>query len=101
MKGKTISLSILALALLVTGYIYFFLNRSSAEKDKSREIVTIYLNENFPEESFKITNVAHYPGEGTYIVHVISKDGSIEGNIDVRDGRIITEGVEFSFNTEK
>lgn len=97
MKGKAILLSILVLVLLMSGFIYFFLNGNPAEKDKSREIVTTYLKENYPEESFKITNVAYYPGEGIYIVHVISKDGKTEGNLDVRNGRIITESVEFPF----
>lgn len=64
-------------------------------KEKSREIVSAYLEKNYPEEIFKITNIAYYPSEGTYIVHVISNDGKTEGNIDVRDGKIITEGEEF------
>jgi flagellar basal body-associated protein FliL len=97
MKGKAIFLSVLMVVLLMSGFIYFFFNGNPITKEKSREIVSSYLEENYPEESFKITNIAYYPGEGTYIVHVISADEKIEGNIDVRNGRIITEGGEFPF----
>lgn len=97
MKAKAIFLSIIVIVLLLSGFIYFFFNGNPVTKENSREIVSAYLKENYPEESFKITNIAYYPGEGTYIVHVISKDGKVEGNIDVRDGRIITEGSESPF----
>lgn len=97
MRGKVIFLSIIVFLLLLSGLFYLFFNGNPITREKSREIVTIYLQENYPDESFKITNIAYYPGEGTFIVHVISKDGKIEGNIDVRDGKIITEGAEFPF----
>ncbi|MFJ5758810.1 hypothetical protein ACIQAA_06610 [Neobacillus sp. NPDC093182] len=97
MKGKAMLLSILIFVLISSGFVYFFFKGSPVTKEKGREIVTSYLEENYPEESFKITNIAYYPGEGTYIVHVISKDGNIEGDIDVRNGKIITEGGEFPF----
>lgn len=97
MKAKTIFISLFLIALVFSGIIYLTFNGNPITKEKSREIVTNYLKENYPEESFRITDIAHYPGEGTYIVHVISKDGDIEGNIDVRDGRIIMDGGEFPF----
>lgn len=83
--------------LLLSGFVYFFFQGNPITKEKSRQIVSSYLEENYPEESFKITNIAYYPGEGTYIVHVISTDGKTEGSIDVRNGRIITVGGEFPF----
>lgn len=94
-------LSILMFVLILSGIVYFFFNGNPVTKEKSREIVFSYLEENYPEESFKITNIAYYPGKGTYIVHVISKDGNIEGNIDVRNGKVITEGGEFLFGIER
>lgn len=97
MKAKAIFLTMIVIVLLLSGFIYFFFNGNPVTKENSSELVSAYLNENYPEESFKITKIAYYPGEGTYIVHVISKDGKIEGNIDVSDGRIITEGAEFPF----
>ncbi|MEH6992519.1 hypothetical protein V7075_07360 [Neobacillus drentensis] len=97
MKAKAIFLSIIGIVLLLSGFIHFFLNGSPVTKENSGELVSTYLKENYPEESFKITNISYYPGEGTYIVHVISKDGKIEGNIDVKNGRIRTEGAEFPF----
>lgn len=97
MKGKAILISILMFVLLLSGFVYFFFNGNPVTKEKSRELVSAYLEKNYPDESFKITNIAYYPGEGTYIVHVISKDGNTEGNIDVRNGMIITEGGEFPF----
>ncbi len=95
MKRITIFLSILMFGLLLSSFVYFFFNGNPVTKEKSREIVSAYLEKNYPEEIFKITNIAYYPSEGTYIVHVISNDGKTEGNIDVRDGKIITEGEEF------
>ncbi|WHZ03871.1 hypothetical protein QNH48_04190 [Neobacillus sp. YX16] len=97
MKAKAIFLSIIGIVLLLSVFIYSSLNGNPATKENSRELVSAYLKENYPDESFKITNISYYPGEGTYIVHVISKDGKIEGNIDVRNGRIRTEGAEFPF----
>jgi hypothetical protein len=97
MKAKTIILSLFVITLLLSGFIYLFFNGNPITKEKSRESVTTFFEENYPEESFRITDIAYYPGEGTYIFHIVSKDGDIEGNIDVRDGKIIMEGVEFPF----
>lgn len=68
-------------------------------KDQSKKIAIEYLQKNYPEESFTVDSVGYYPGEGTYIVHFISKDGTMQGNIDLRDG-IIVEGGEEPFIEE-
>jgi hypothetical protein len=94
MKAKAIFLSFIVIVLLLAGYIFFFFNGNPVTKENSKEIVAVYLEENYPEESFKITNISYYPGERTYIAHVISEDGKIEGNIDVIDGKIRTDGLE-------
>ena len=95
MKG--IYVSVIVVVLLISGFIYFLFNGNPAEKEKSREIVAAYLEEHYPMQDYKITSVAYYPGVGTYIVHVISEDEETEGNIDVRNGRIITEGNKTPF----
>lgn len=99
MKTKVIFLSVIFIALLLflSVFINSFFNGDTAKKEESKELVVSYLEENYSEQSFTITDVAYYPGEGTYIVHVVSKDGKVEGNIDVRNGKIFTEGAEFPF----
>jgi hypothetical protein len=95
MKAKAIFLSFIVIVLILSGFIFFFFSGNPVTKENSKEIVAVYLEENYPKESFKITNTSYYPGDGTYIVHVISEDGKIEGNIDVIDGKIRTDRLEF------
>lgn len=94
MKKRTfiLSLVITLLLILVLGYIYF--NGSPKLKEESKEIAAEYLRKAYPDESFTIDSVGYYPGEGTYIVHFISKDGTKQGNIDVRNGKIVENGEE-------
>ncbi|WP_078544453.1 YfjL-like protein [Litchfieldia alkalitelluris] len=87
MKTKLIIL----LSLVIVGSLYFGINGNPLAKAKSREIVEDYMNENYPDQSFTISNVGYYPGEAVYIVHVVSKDFGIEGNINVKKGKVVGE----------
>ncbi|WP_342429707.1 hypothetical protein [Neobacillus sp. FSL H8-0543] len=97
MRVRPISFAVVL--LLLVGFIYLFLNGNPVKRSESKEIVTEYLKTHYPEESFQINGIGYYPGEGTYIVNVITKDGTIQGNIDVRDGRITADSLDLS-NTE-
>nr|WP_263323412.1 hypothetical protein [Neobacillus sp. Marseille-Q6967] len=81
------------LVLISTGFIYFFFNGNPAGKAESKRIVASYLEEKYSQQSFTITGISYYPGEGTYIINVASKDGEIEGKIDVKNGKIITDSL--------
>jgi lipopolysaccharide export LptBFGC system permease protein LptF len=94
MRGKPIILSFLLILLLLVGLIYFFLNGNPVTRSESKEIVIEYLKRHYPQETFRINGISYYPGEGTYIVNVITKDGAIQGNIDVRDGRITADSLD-------
>lgn len=88
MRRKTIFLSAVLILLLLAGFGYFFFNGNPITKKESKEIVAEYLQTNYPGKSFTIDPVGYYPGEGTYIVHFISKDGKLQGNIDVTEGKV-------------
>jgi lipopolysaccharide export LptBFGC system permease protein LptF len=94
MKGKPIILSCMLILLLLVGFIYFFLNGNPVTRAESKEIVIEYLQTHYPKETFSINGISYYPGEGTYIVNVITKDGTIQGNIDVRDGIITADSLD-------
>ncbi len=91
MKAKAVLLAVGIVLFSLTGYIFFTGNPVS--RFESKEIVTEYLRSNYPEHSFTITHVGYYPGVGTYIVSFVSKDKTVKGTIDVRDGKIIEDGV--------
>jgi hypothetical protein len=91
MKRKLI-ITIVLLVMSLVGVLYGvhrFFNGAPTLKQESKEIVADYLQNNYPEQAFKVESVAYYPGEGTYIVHIVSNDGKIEGNIDVRNGKVV------------
>jgi hypothetical protein len=94
MRGKPIILSCLLILLLLVGYIYFILNGNPVTRAESKEIVIEYLQTHYPEETFRINGISYYPGEGTYIVNVITMNGAIKGNIDVSDGRITADSLD-------
>lgn len=95
MKKKTKIFIIPIVLLYLFGFIYLFFNGNPITKAESKKIVAQYLEETHPEYSFTVDYVGYYPGEGTYIVHFISKDGTVQGNIDVIDGKIRSEGLHF------
>lgn len=94
MKTK-ITISICICILLVGLSVLLYGNPIS--RIQSKKVVEEFVESKFPEHSFKITKVSYYPGEGTYIVHVISKDGTVEGNIDVREGEVSSDEKQLSF----
>jgi hypothetical protein len=94
MRGKPIILSCMLILLLLVGYIYFFLNGNPVTRAESKEIVIEYLKTHYPKETFSINSINYYPGEGTYIVNVITMNGAIKGNIDVSDGRITADSLD-------
>ena len=85
MKRKFIVMSLIVVLFFV-GLGYLFFNGNPITREKSKEIAAEYLEKNYPDQSFTIDSVGYYPGEGTYIVHFISKDEKLQGNIDVIDG---------------
>lgn len=92
MKVKAIIFLIVLILLLLVGFIYLFFNGNPILRAESKEIVIEYLEKNYPEQTFTIDDISYYPGEGTYIVHFVSRDGIIQGNIDIREGKIIRDG---------
>ena len=89
MKGNVVLFGGMIVLLLV-GFGCFSLNGNPVAKAKGKEIVAVYLGEKYPGKSLAIDHVSyyHYPGGGTHIVYFVSEGGKMQGNIDVRDGRI-------------
>jgi hypothetical protein len=94
MRVNAIFISIVVFLLLLFVFFHLFFNGNPISRTEINETVKDYLKSNYPEQSFRINNIGYYPGEGTYIVNVVSKDGTIHGNIDVRKGKIIHDEIE-------
>ncbi|PLT28468.1 YfjL-like protein [Peribacillus deserti] len=71
--------------------VYFYGNLIT--KMESKKIARDYLEDHYPGQPFIVTNVAYYPGEEIYIVHIISKDGSVKAHLDVRKGKVVNDGL--------
>ena len=96
MKIKIVISIFLCIFLAVCTFFFFYGNPIS--RSQSIEIVEDYVRTKYSEHSFNISDVNHYPGEGIFIVHVISMGGGVEGDIDVKKGKVINE--EFSVSLE-
>jgi hypothetical protein len=48
---------------VLVSFGYFSLNGNPVAKEKSKEIVAVYLEEKYPGQSFAIDYVSYYPGE--------------------------------------
>ncbi|PLR79245.1 hypothetical protein CU633_00465 [Bacillus sp. V3-13] len=79
--------------VLVLIVALFFYGNPMARRD-SIAIANDYINSKYPEYSFTVSDVRYYPGEGTFVVYVVSKDGKVTGNLDVSNSKVVHE--EFS-----
>ncbi|PLR99891.1 YfjL-like protein [Bacillus sp. T33-2] len=73
----------------INAFLFFYGN--PVERSESHNIVQDYVKEKYPQESFIVTEVNHYPGEGTFVVHVKSRSGKLSGNIDVKKGKVVKD----------
>ena len=75
MKIKIVISIFLCIFLAVCTFFFFYGNPIS--RSQSIEIVEDYVRIRYSEYSFNTSYVNHYPGEGIFIVHVISMGGEV------------------------
>ncbi|MBM7691760.1 hypothetical protein JOC77_001167 [Peribacillus deserti] len=84
-------LALVTLPALIFLLVFFYGN--PVTKMESKQIAREYLDVNYPELPFIVSHVDYYPGEGIYIVHIITKDGTVKANLDVRRGKVVNDGL--------
>ncbi|MBS8263632.1 hypothetical protein DYI25_04140 [Mesobacillus boroniphilus] len=85
MKKK---LLIISFVLVAGGFIYFFFNGNPISRSEANKLANDYLEKRYPDYEFILTNGGYYPGEGTYIINFQSENKEVNGNLDIRKGKV-------------
>jgi hypothetical protein len=95
MREKGLLIAILMILMLFFGFLFIFFTGNPITRAESKDLVIEYLHENYPDQSFTIEGISYYPADGTYVMHYVSDDRSIDGYIDVRDGKVLDSLVPY------
>lgn len=72
-------------------FFYILFNGNPISKVEAKRLAIEYLEKRYPDEEFTLSNGSYYPGERTYIIKFQSRDKKVNGNLDIRKGKVIHE----------